>query len=86
LGGTAALPGSLNIAAINADSFLSTAAWPNASYFRCTNSGTFAIETLMNLPAALITGSGGDRTHNASIKIVNDAGSVYYLMATTTAP
>jgi len=82
LGGTSTNPGG-TIAAIQADSnFASGGTWTNASFIRCTNSGTGTIANLFNLPAAMVVA----RTASASshtIKIVDSAGTAYYLLAST---
>jgi hypothetical protein len=85
LGGTSTNPGG-TLAAIQADSdFASGGTWTNASFIRFTNSGTGTIANLFNVPAALVVSQvAADSTH--TIKIVNSAGTAYYLMATTVAP
>ena len=85
LGGTSTNPGG-TLAAIQADSnFASGGTWTNASFIRFTNSGTGVIGNLFNVPAALVVAQvSADSTH--TIKIVNSAGTAYYLMATTVAP
>ena len=85
LGGTSTNPGG-TIAAIQADSnFASGGTWTNASFIRFTNSGTGTVANLMNVPAAMLVSQiSAASTH--TIKIVNSAGTAYYLMATTVAP
>ena len=85
LGGTSTNPGG-TIAAIQADSnFASGGTWTNASFIRFTNSGTGTVANLFNVPAAMLVSQiSAASTH--TIKIVNSAGTAYYLMATTVAP
>ena len=85
LGGTSTNPGG-TIAAIQADSdFASGGTWTNASFIRFTNSGTGTVANLFNVPAAMVEANiAAASTH--TIKIVDSAGTAYYLMATTTAP
>ena len=85
LGGSSTNPGG-TIAAIQADSdFASGGTWTNASFIRFTNSGTGTVENLFNVPAAMVEANiAAASTH--TIKIVDSAGTAYYLMATTTAP
>ena len=85
LGGTSTNPGG-TIAAIQADSdFASGGTWTNASFIRFTNSGTGTVDNLFNVPAAMFVADVvADSTH--TIRIVDSAGTPYYLMATTVAP
>jgi hypothetical protein len=85
LGGTSTNPGG-TLAAIQADSnFATGGTWTNASFIRFTNSGTGTVANLFNVPAALVVAQvSADSTH--TIKIVDSAGTAYYLMATTVAP
>jgi hypothetical protein len=85
LGGTSTNPGG-TIAAIQADSdFATGGTWTNASFIRFTNSGTGTVGNLFNVPAAMLVSQiSAASTH--TIKIVNSAGTAYYLMATTVAP
>jgi hypothetical protein len=85
LGGTSTNPGG-TLAAIQADSdFATGGTWTNASFIRFTNSGTGTVANLMNVPAAMLVSQiSAASTH--TIKIVNSAGTAYYLMATTVAP
>jgi hypothetical protein len=85
LGGTSTNPGG-TLAAIQADSnFATGGTWTNASFIRFTNSGTGTVANLFNVPAAMVVAQvSADSTH--TIKIVNSAGTAYYLMATTVAP
>ena len=85
LGGTSTNPGG-TLAAIQADSnFASGGTWTNASFIRFTNSGTGTVSNLFNIPAAMAqAGVAAASTHK--IKIVDSAGTAYYLMATTVAP
>jgi hypothetical protein len=85
LGGTSTNPGG-TLAAIQADSnFATGGTWTNASFIRFTNSGTGTVANLFNVPAAMVVSQvSAASTH--TIKIVNSAGTAYYLMATTVAP
>lgn len=82
LGGTSTNPGG-TIAALQVDSdFASGGTWTNASFIRFTNSGTGTIANLMNVPAAMVgTNTQGAATN--SLKIVDSAGTAYYIMLTT---
>ena len=75
------------LASIQVDSdFPSSVTLPgSAAFLRFTNSNTGTIGNLMNVPAAMVQASAAaDGTHK--IKIVDSAGTAYYLMATTVAP
>lgn len=82
LGGTSTNPGG-TIAALQVDSdFASGGTWTNASFLRFTNSGTGTISNLMNVPSAMVgTNTQGAATN--SLKIVDSAGTAYYIMLTT---
>ena len=82
LGGTSTNPGG-TIASLQVDSdFASGGTWTNASFIRFTNSGTGTIANLMNVPAAMVgTNTQGAATN--SLKIVDSAGTAYYVMLTT---
>lgn len=82
LGGSSTNPGG-TIAALQVDSdFASGGTWTNASFIRFTNSGTGTISNLMNVPAAMVgTNTQGAATN--SLKIVDSAGTAYYIMLTT---
>ena len=84
LGGTSTNPGG-TIAALQLDSdFASGGTWTNASYIRCTNSGTGTIGTFAVLPNAMIaTKSAAAVTHVIAIK--NASGTPYYLMVSDAA-
>jgi hypothetical protein len=83
LGGSSTNPGG-TIAAIQADSdFASGGTWTNASFIRFTNSGTGTVANLFNVPAAMITSNTQGAATN-SLKIVDSAGTAYYIMLTTT--
>ena len=85
LGGTSTNPGG-TIAAIQADSdFASGGTWTNASFIRFTNSGTGTVANLFNVPAAMVEANVVAASSH-TIKIVDSAGTAYYLMASTTAP
>lgn len=83
LGGSSTNPGG-TIAALQLDSdFASGGTWTNASYIRCTNSGTGTIDTFAVLPDALVaTKSAAAVTHVIAIK--NASGTPYYLMVSDT--
>jgi hypothetical protein len=83
LGGSSTNPGG-TIAAIQADSdFASGGTWTNASFIRFTNSGTGSVENLFNVPSAMVTANTQGAATN-SLKIVDSAGTAYYIMLTTT--
>ena len=85
LGGTSTNPGG-TLAAIQADSdFATGGTWTNSSFIRFTNSGTGVIPNLFNVPAAMVVASVVAASSH-TIKIVDSAGTAYYLMASTTAP
>jgi len=82
LGGSSTNPGGA-IAAIQADSdFASGGTWTNASFIRCTNSGTGTVANLFNLPAAMVVARTASSSSH-TIKIVDSAGTAYYLLAST---
>lgn len=84
LGGTSTNPGG-TIAALQLDSdFASGGTWTNASYIRCTNSGTGTIDTFAVLPDAMIaTQSAAAVSHVIPVK--NASGSTFYLMVSNAA-
>ena len=83
LGGSSTNPGG-TIAAIQADSdFASGGTWTNASFIRFTNSGTGTVANLFNVPSAMVTANTQGAATN-SLKIVDSAGTAYYIMLTTT--
>ena len=83
LGGSSTNPGG-TIAAIQADSdFASGGIWTNASFIRFTNSGTGTVANLFNVPTAMVTANTQGAATN-SLKIVDAAGTAYYIMLTTT--
>ena len=85
LGGTSTNPGG-TLAAIQADSdFATGGTWTNSSFIRFTNSGTGTVDNLFNVPAAMVEASVVAASSH-TIKIVDSAGTAYYLMASTTAP
>lgn len=88
LGGTSTAPGG-TLAAIQLDSnFASGGTWNVASFLRCTNSGTGAIDYFLNIPT---TGSGlmmaphTTQVMTDSIRIKMADGNVRYIMCTTAA-
>lgn len=84
LGGSSTNPGG-TLAALQLDSdFATGGTWTNASYIRCTNSGTGAISTFAVLPDAMIaTESNAAVSHVIPIK--NASGTQYYLMVSNAA-
>ena len=84
LGGSSTNPGG-TIAALQLDSdFASGGTWTNASYIRCTNSGTGPIGTFAVLPDAMVaTQSSAAVSHVIAIK--NASGTPYYLMVSNAA-
>ena len=84
LGGSSTNPGG-TIAALQLDSdFASGGTWTNASYIRCTNSGTGTIGTFAVLPDAMVaTQSSAAVSHVIAIK--NASGTPYYLMVSNAA-
>lgn len=83
LGGSSTNPGG-TLAALQLDSdFASGGTWTNASFLRCTNSGTGTISTFAVLPNAMVaTKSAAAVTHVIAIK--NASGTPYYLMVSDT--
>ena len=82
LGGSSTNPGG-TIAAIQADSdFASGGTWTNASFIRFTNSGSGTVANLFNVPSAMVTANTQGAATN-SLKIVDSAGTAYYIMLTT---
>ena len=82
LGGTSTNPhGTLSAIQVDSD-FATGGTWTNASFLRFTNSGTGSVANLMNVPSAMIgTNTQGAATN--SLKIVDSAGTAYYIMLTT---
>ena len=83
IGGTTAAPGG-TLAAIQVDSnFDAGVTLPGtASFLRFTNSNTTTLANLMNVPTAMVgTNTQGAATN--SLKIVDAAGTAYYIMLTT---
>jgi hypothetical protein len=79
IGGTSTTPGG-TLAAIQVDSDIPNAAgWAGASFLRFTNSGAGTIANLMNVPAAMVTVKGSAALSH-KIKIVDAAGTPYYIM------
>ena len=83
LGGSSTNPGG-TLAALQLDSdFASGGTWTNASFLRCTDSGTGTISTFAVLPNAMVaTKSAAAVTHVIAIK--NASGTPYYLMVSDT--
>jgi hypothetical protein len=84
LGGTSTNPGG-TLAAIQLDSdFASGGTWTNASFIRCTDSGTGTIDTFAQLPDAMIaTKTSAAVTHIIPVK--NATGTTYYVMVSNAA-
>lgn len=84
IGGSSTNPGG-TLAALQLDSdFATGGTWTNASYIRCTNSGTGAISTFAVLPDAMVaTQSSAAVSHVIPIK--NASGTQYYLMVSNAA-
>jgi hypothetical protein len=84
LGGSSTNPGG-TIAALQLDSdFATGGTWTNASYIRCTNSGTGAISTFAVLPDAMVAAESSAAVSHV-IAIKNASGTPYYLMVSDTA-
>lgn len=84
LGGSSTNPGG-TLAALQLDSdFASGGTWTNASYIRCTNSGTGTIGTFAQLPDALVASESSAAVSHV-IPIKNASGVTYYLMVSATA-
>jgi hypothetical protein len=90
IGGTDATPGG-TLAALQLDSnFGAGVTLPgSAAYARVTTSGTTKISNLLNMPAPTVGGvlaaKVGSPSQTHAIKFVDDAGTTYYIMCTTTA-
>lgn len=89
IGGTSTAPGG-TLASLQLDSdFASTSAnWNVATFLRCTNSNTGKIANFMNIPApsnGTMFATHTDQVMDHSVRIVDDAGVVYYVMCTTVA-
>ncbi len=84
LGGTSTNPGG-TLAALQLDSdFASGGTWSNASYIRCTNSGTGTIDTFAVLPNAMIAAEVAAAVSHV-IPIKNASGTQYYIMVSNAA-
>lgn len=78
LGGTSTNPGG-TLAAIQADSdFASGGTWTNASFIRCTNSGTGTVANLLNIPTAMLASTTDTATKG--IPFVTADGTAYYIL------
>lgn len=85
IGGTSTNPGG-TLAALQLDSdFATGGTWTNASFLRCTDSGTGAIGTFAVLPTAMVASKGGSTAVSHVIPIKTAAGTTYYLMVSTNA-
>jgi hypothetical protein len=84
LGGSSTNPGG-TLAALQLDSdFASGGTWSNASYIRCTNSGTGTIDTFAVLPNAMIAVESAAAVSHV-IPIKNASGTPYYIMVSNAA-
>lgn len=84
IGGTSTNPGG-TLAALQLDSdFATGGTWTNASYIRCTNSGTGAISTFAVLPDAMVAAQSSAAVSHV-IPIKNASGSTFYLMVSNAA-
>jgi hypothetical protein len=84
LGGTSTNPGG-TLAALQLDSdFALGGTWSNASYIRCTNSGTGTIDTFAVLPNAMIAAESAAAVSHV-IPIKNASGTPYYIMVSNAA-
>jgi hypothetical protein len=84
LGGTSTNPGG-TLAALQLDSdFALGGTWSNASYIRCTNSGTGTIDTFVVLPNAMIAAESAAAVSHV-IPIKNASGTPYYIMVSNAA-
>ena len=78
LGGSSTNPGG-TLAAIQADSdFASGGTWTNASFIRCTNSGTGTVANLLNIPSAMLANTTDTATKG--IPFVTADGTAYYIL------
>ena len=90
IGGTTAAPGG-TLAAVQLDSNFATGVTlpGSAAFARVTNSGVVKVSNLLNMPAptsgGVLAAKVGSPTQTHSIKFVDDAGTTYYIMCTTTA-
>lgn len=83
LGGSSTNPGG-TIAALQLDSdFATGGTWTNASYIRCTNSGTGTIDTFAVLPDAMIATKSSAAVSDV-IPIKNASGTTFYIMVSDT--
>ena len=83
LGGSSTNPGG-TIAALQLDSdFATGGTWTNASYIRCTNSGTGTIDTFAVLPDAMIATKSAAAVSDV-IPIKNASGTTFYIMVSDT--
>jgi hypothetical protein len=90
IGGTTAAP-SGTLSALQLDTnFASGVTLPgSAAFMRVTNTNTVKVSNFLNMPAPAVGGvlaaKVGSPTQTHSIKFVDDAGTTYYIMCTTTA-
>jgi hypothetical protein len=90
IGGTTAAPGG-TLAALQLDTnFASGVTLPgSAAFMRVTNTNTVKVSNLLNMPAPAVGGvlaaKVGSPSQTHSIKFVDDAGTAYYIMCSTTA-
>jgi hypothetical protein len=84
IGGTSTNPGG-TLAAVQFDSdFATGGTWTNASFMRCTNSGTGTISYLMNIPKAMVA-AGVLAASSHVIPIIAHDGTPYWIMANSAA-
>lgn len=88
IGGSSTNPGG-TLAALQLDSdFATGGTWSNATFIRCTNSGTGVIDNFALLPttgAGLMIAPHTTQVMTDSIRIVMASGAVRYIMCTTAA-
>lgn len=88
-GGTSTNPGG-TLSVIQVDTnFATGGTWTNLSFLRFTNSGTGSVANLAMLPSTAANGSifaaHTTQTMSHSIRIVDSAGTPYYIMCTNSA-
>jgi hypothetical protein len=84
IGGTSTNPGG-TLAAVQFDSdFATGGTWTNASFMRCTNSGTGTVSYLMNIPKAMVA-AGVLAASSHVIPIIAHDGTPYWIMANSAA-
>lgn len=82
LGGSSTNPGG-TLASLQLDSdFASGGTWTNASFIRCTNSGTGTIGTFAQLPAAMFQ-AATTPTVTKGIAVKDSSGNTFYLLCSS---